>query len=133
MTFSCLEILRSPSNWPLRLGRGEAVRCSRGGIFFSSPNDVYNSTLWPFCPPPGNLCGETYWILENGYKIIPDNRKVFAFLGESFSGEIHCFDCSLVSSVYHSWIYVMSTVTKLSRNFFGLLLNSEKHCSDVTL
>ena len=60
----------------------------------------------------------------------PADGTVFAFFGADLVGEIHCFNCCLVSGVYQ-WIHVSSTITKRRRNSFGLRLNGVKHCSEM--
>lgn len=54
-------------------------------------------------------------------------RTVLPFFGASLPNKVHCLNCSFVSRV-HQWIHILSTVTKLGRNSFGLSLNSVKPC-----
>ena len=68
--------------------------------------------------------------------IFPADTTVFAFFGARSLGEVHCFDCSLVSCVYQ-WIHVSSTVTKRRRNSFRQCLTLKQRqtllCSGLTV
>lgn len=59
----------------------------------------------------------------------PADRAIFVFFGADSSGQVHCFDCSLVSAVYQ-WIHV-SSVMKRYRNSFAFRLNSVKPWCEV--
>jgi len=127
--------------WPCRGRKCEPVRCHDGRALFSSPNGAvfsairrrigpiirHSTALRPFFPSTGSRC-RSHLVnpKKRGAITFPADGTVFAIFGAGSSGEVHCFDCSLVSGVYQ-WIHVSSTVTKRRRKSFGLRLNSVKH------